>query len=89
MQLTVFFNTMRPRQRGQYFADIFTHFLKRNLIAAIDILLRFVPDVLIDNTSSLVRTVAWRRTGDKPLSKPIMAQVANAYTCMRRPASLS
>ena len=33
----------------------------------------------IDNKPTLVQIMAWRRTGDKPLHEPIMAQFADAY----------
>ena len=35
--------------------------------------LRFVPKSLINNDSALVQIIAWRRTGDKPLSEAMMA----------------
>ena len=34
--------------------------------------MKFVPGGLIDNTSSLVQIMAWRWTGDKPLSEPMI-----------------
>ena len=33
----------------------------------------------VDNKPALIQVMAWRRTGDKPLHKPMMAQVTNAY----------
>ena len=36
------------------------------------ILLKFVPKGLIDNKPVLVQVMAWRRTGDKPLSEPML-----------------
>ena len=48
----------------------------------IQISLKFVPKGSIDNKSVLVHEMAWRRTGDKPLPKPILPQFTNAY--MRR-----
>ena len=37
--------------------------------------------------STLVQIIAWHRTGDKPLSEPMMAYVADAY--MHHSASMS
>ena len=31
------------------------------------------------NKSALVRAMAWRRTGDKPLPKPMLTQLTDAY----------
>ena len=33
----------------------------------------------VDKKPALVQVMAWRRTGDKPLPKPMMAQVTNSY----------
>ena len=33
----------------------------------------------IDNKTSLVQVMAWRRSGDKPLHGPMMAQFIDAY----------
>ena len=38
----------------------------------IEISLKFVPKDPINNIPALVQLMAWRRPGDKPLSKPIM-----------------
>ena len=41
--------------------------------------LKFVPRSPIDNKPALVQVVAWRRTGEKPLSEPMMSQFSDAY----------
>ena len=41
----------------------------------------------MDNNSSFVQVMAWRRTGDKPLHKPMMAEFNDEY--MRHQASMS
>ena len=41
--------------------------------------LKFVPRSPIDNKPALVQVMAWCRTGDKPLSEPMMAQFTDAY----------
>ena len=53
----------------------------------IQISLKFIPEGIIGNIPALVQTMAWRRPGYKPLSKPIMAYFADAY--MRRSVSMS
>ena len=67
-------NTLRPRQNGRHFADnIFNCiFLNENAWISLKISLKFVPKVRINNIPSLVQIMAWRRSGDKPLSEPMM-----------------
>ena len=43
------------------------------------VLLKFVPKGLIANNTALVQIMAWRRTGDEPLSESMMAKVGYAY----------
>ena len=45
----------------------------------IRISLTFVPNGPIDNRLALTQVLAWRRTGDKPLSEPILTQFNDAY----------
>ena len=47
--------------------------------------LKFVPKGPINNIPALVQIMAWRRTGNKPLSEPMMTQFNNAYACVTRP----
>ena len=47
----------------------------------------FVSKGPIGNTSVLVQVMAWRRTGDKPLSEPMMTQFTDAY--MRHQGKIS
>ena len=63
-------NTLRPRQNGRHFAeDTFKRiFLNENVIISIQISLKFVPKGPINNIPALVQIMAWRRSGDKPLS---------------------
>ena len=67
-------NTLRPRQNGRHFADdIFKCiFLNQNAWISLTISLKFVPKVRINNIPALVQIMAWRRPGDKPISKPTM-----------------
>ena len=42
-------------------------------VISIKISLNFIPKGAINNQSWLIRVMAWRRTGDKPLSEPMFA----------------
>ena len=79
-------NTLRPRQNGRHFADdIFKCiFLNENVWIAIRISLKFVPKVLINNITSLVQIMAWRRPGNKPFSEPMMIHL-RTHICVTRP----
>ena len=60
--------------------DIFKYiFLNENYRIPIQLTLKFVPRTPIDNTPSLVRVMAWRRTGDKPVPEPMTTQFIDAY----------
>ena len=74
-------NTLRPRQNGRHFPDdIFKCiFLNENVCITFKISLKFVPKGPIDKIPALVQIMAWRRTGDKPLSEPMMTYVVDAY----------
>ena len=41
--------------------------------------LKFVPDGPIDNKPALVKMMAWRWIGDKPLSEPMLTRSIDAY----------
>ena len=41
--------------------------------------LEFVPRSPIDDKTALVQIMAWRRIGDKLLSKPMLTQYTDAY----------
>ena len=71
------FNTLRPRQNEQHFADdIFKRiFFNENVWISIKISLKFVPKGPINNIPALVQIMAWRRSGDKPLSDPMMVSL--------------
>ena len=60
--------------------DIFKRiFLNENVRILIKISLKFVPKGPIDNKSALVREMAWRQVGDKPLSEAILTRFTDAY----------
>ena len=46
--------------------------------------LKFVPKGPINNIPALVQIMAWRRSGDKPLSEPIMVSLPT-HICVTRP----
>ena len=80
------FNTLRPRQNEQHFADdIFKRILfNENLWISIKLSLKFVPKGPINNIPALVQIMAWRRPGDKPLSEPMMVSLLT-HICVTRP----
>ena len=79
-------NTLRPRQNGRDFADdTFKRiFWNENVRISIQISPRFVPKSPIDNVPALVQIMAWRRSGDKPLSESMMAYFLT-HICVTRP----
>ena len=81
-----YFNTLRPRWNEQHFADdIFKRtFLNENVWISIKISLKFVPKSPFNNIPALVQIMAWRRSGDKPLSEPMMVSLPT-HICVIRP----
>ena len=71
------FNTLRPKQNCRNFPDdIFKCiFFNENIRISIEMSLKFVPVVPINNTPALVQILAWRQAGDKSLSKPMMVSL--------------
>ena len=78
-------NPLRPRQNGRRFADdTFKRiFLNENVRIAIKISLKFVPTGWINNNPALVQIMAWRRSGDKPLSAAMMVSLLT-HICVTR-----
>ena len=56
------------------FSNIF--FLNEKICIWIKISLKFGPSGSINNKPALVQIIAWRRTGDKPLSEKMMASIS-------------
>ena len=54
-------------------------FLSENVWILIKISLKFVFKGSVDNKPALVQVMAWRWTGDKPLSEPMLTQLIEAY----------
>ena len=67
-------NSMRPRQNGRRFADDLFKciFLNENVRISIKISLKCLPRGPINNISALIQIMAWRRSGDKPLSEAMV-----------------
>ena len=76
-------NTLRQRQNCRHFADnIFKCiFLNENVLISIKISQNVIPKGLFNHIPALVQIMAWRQSGDKPLSESMMAYVANASMC--------
>ena len=76
--------TMGPRQIAAIFRHHFQmHFLNENVSISNTILMKYVPYGVIDNDLSLVQIMTWRRTGDKPLSEPMMVKLPT-HICVSR-----
>ena len=79
-------NTLWPKHNGRHFADDILKciFLNENAWIPIEISLKFVPKGPIDNIPALVKLMAWRRPGDKPLPEPMMVRLPT-HICVTRP----
>ena len=61
-------------------ADIFKSiFFNKNDKIPIQISLEFFPRSPIDNKPAMVQIMAWRLTGVKSLSEPVLTHVTDAY----------
>ena len=79
-------NTLRPRRNEQHFADdIFKRiFFNENVWISIKISLKFVSKGPINNIPAMIQIMAWRRSGDRPLSEPMMVSLPT-HICVTRP----
>ena len=80
------YNTLRPRQNGRHFADdtFIRIFVNENVRISIKFSLKFVSKGPINNISALFQIMAWRRSGDKPFSEPMMVSLPT-HICVTRP----
>ena len=78
------FNTLRPRQNGRRIADDVFKCIFLNENVWIKISLKFISKVPVNNIPALVRVMAWRRSGDKSLSEPMMVRLPT-HICVTRP----
>ena len=78
--------TLRPRQNGRRFADdtLKRAFLNENIRVSIKISMKFVPNGRIYNNPALVQIMAWRGSGEKPLSEPTVISLLT-HICVTRP----
>ena len=78
--------TLRPRQNGRHFPDdVFKCiFLNENVNMSINTSLKFVPKGTINNIPTLAQIMAWRRSGDKPISESMMINLLT-HICITRP----
>ena len=81
-----YINTSRPRQNGRHFADDTVNhiFVNENVRISIKFSLKFVPKGPINNIPALFQIMAWHRSGDKPLSEPMMVSLPT-HICVTRP----
>ena len=79
-------NKLRPRQNGRHFANDILQYIMLNekYPLSIEIILRFVPRGIIDNRAVLVQTMAWHRSGDKPLSEPMASSPMHKFATQPR-----
>ena len=65
---------LRPRQNGRHFPDYISKwiFLNENVWILVKSSLQFLPQCPIYNIPVLVQIMAWHRSGDKPLSGPML-----------------
>ena len=70
-------NTLTPKQDGHHFVDGILKCLlfNENVRLSIKISMNIVSSGPVNNNS----VIAWRRTGDKPLSEPMMVYFTDAY----------
>ena len=73
-RLVLWLEIFRPRQNGP--DDIFKSiFLNEHMQISIKISQKFVPNGPINNIPALVYIMAWCRSGDNPLSEPMLASL--------------
>ena len=82
------FNTLRRRQNGRHIADEIVKciFFYENVRFSIEISPNFVCKGSFNNIPALVQIMAWRRSGERPLSEPMMVSL---LIYMRHSASMS
>ena len=76
-------NTLRPRQDGRHYPDDIFKCIFLKWIS-LKIWLKFVPKIPVNNIPAMVQIMAWRRSGDKPLSEPMMISLLT-HICVTRP----
>ena len=74
-------NSSPPGKNGRHFPDdiLKCMFMNEKFCIFIQIALKFAPKCPIKNIPVLLQIMAWRRSGDKPLSEPMLTQLTDAY----------
>ena len=74
-------NSSLPRQNDHNLADDILKciFMNEYFRILIPISLKIVPKGSIDNNAALVQLMVCRRTGDKPLSEPMLTYFPDSY----------
>ena len=82
----MYIDTSLPRQNDRHFADdMFKRiFSNENVKISIQISPKVIPWGSIPNKLTLVQAMAWRRTGAKPLSEPIVTYSSLTHICGTR-----
>ena len=83
---TVMINTLRLRPNWHHLSDAIFKciFLNENVWIPIKISLKFVPQGPVNNIPVVVQIMAWRRSGNKPLSEPMLVSLP-MHLCLTRP----
>ena len=78
-------NTLRPRRYVQHFAEDISKriLLNENAWIPVIISLKYVSKGPIINIPALVQIMAWRRSGDNPLSEPMIVDLPT-HICVTR-----
>ena len=79
-----FVNSSSPGQNGRQVVDDNLRCIFENENFYILIEMKFVSKGRIDNNSTLVYIMEWRRIGDKPLSEQMLTRFTDAYICGNR-----
>ena len=83
--ISILINTLRLRQNGQHFADVFKGItLNENMWISFNVSLNFVPKGQIKNIPALVQIMAWCLVGTKPSSEPMMVSLLT-HKCLTQP----
>ena len=81
----ILINTLGPKQNGRHFPDdIFKCIFNEDIWVSIKVSLKFVPKGRINNIPALVQIIAWRRSGEKPLSEALVVRLST-HICVIRP----
>ena len=72
-------NSLRLGQNGRHFTDDIFKCIFLNENVCIRIKMKFISIGPINNIPALVQKMAWHRSGNKPLSEPVIALFGDTY----------